>query len=448
MASMGEGVIVVNAQRQIQLFNRAAQTMTGWDENSTRNLDYRTVLKLKTAREQNVSDNEDPFVRAWREQKTIVSTDLAITTQGGRKVDISLTASPIFDDKGQVTGGIALFRDISAEQEIDRQRNEFISTASHEMRTPIAAIEGYLSLAMNGTTATIDERAKGYLDKAHDSIEHLGALFKNLLVITKLEDKKIVDKKEYVNLSQLLETAVSDMQAMAAQKGILLQLTSGSQLVSGSRQLLPAYYVKVNPERLREVVMNLIENALKYTAEGRVAINLTADRDTVTISVADTGMGIAPEDLPHLFQKFYRIDNSATRTIGGTGLGLYIARTIIELYGGRIWADSVLGKGSSFNFQLPRVPSEQAIAMAPVAPVTAGGATVTASGTAAPAGPAGPPAPARPMFVPGQPTTIATSATPKGLVPQPTSMDSVKAPAEQNASQPASSLVSLRTKTP
>lgn len=358
MASMGEGVIVVNPQRQIQLFNRAAQLLTGWDDAAAEKLDYRTVLKLKTGQDKPVDDSVDPFLKAWNQNATMVTNDLIVTTQAGRRFTITMTTSPIFASDGKIAGGIALFRDISAEKAIERQRDEFVSTASHEMRTPIAAIEGYLALALNGTTATIDDRAKTYLEKAHDNIGHLGELFKNLLMITKLEDKQLGDRIEIVDLSQLVHKAVEDMQSVATAKALTLQLTSGSQIVAEANPIMPIYRTKGNPERLREVVMNLIDNAIKYTASGRVIVNITGDNDNVTVSISDTGLGIASEDLPHLFQKFYRVDNTATRTIGGTGLGLYICRTIVERYGGQIWAESKPGSGSSFSFRLPRTKTE------------------------------------------------------------------------------------------
>lgn len=105
--------------------------------------------------------------------------------------------------------------------------------------------------------------------------------------------------------------------------------------------------------------MNLMENAIKFTSQGSVNITISGTEDTVTVSVTDTGIGISAEDIPHLFQKFYRIDNSSTRTIGGTGLGLYLCRTIIELFGGRIWVESKMGQGSSFKFSLPRLRNEE-----------------------------------------------------------------------------------------
>ena len=362
MSAMGEGVIVVNPKREIQLFNHAAQLLTGLDEHSAQNLDYRTVLKLKTAAGDDLTDANDPFLMAWQRGTTLIEKNLVLVTQAGRHITITMTVSPIMDGSGQIAGGIALFRDITAEREVERQRDEFISTASHEMRTPIAAIEGYVSLAMNPATATVDARAQGYLEKAHHSIGNLGALFRDLLDVTKLEDNQIKDRLTPTNLSELVQRAADDMRVLAKQKGLTLGLVSGNEITTSSRTILPIYSAMVNPDRLREVVTNLIENAIKYTPSGQITIKLTATPDTVTTSVSDTGNGIASEDLPHLFQKFYRVDNSTTRTIGGTGLGLYICRTIIELYNGQVWAESKLGEGSTFSFRLPRVANQPAAA--------------------------------------------------------------------------------------
>jgi PAS domain S-box-containing protein len=364
MQSVGEGVMVVNTTRQIQLFNPAASTITGWDEDSAQNIDYRLVLNLHDTAGNKLDDKTDPLNQVWQEEKSLVRNDLTIETKGGRKMAVSLSLSPIFSADHKVSGSIVLFRDISQEKEVERQRNEFISTASHEMRTPVAAVEGYLSLAMNPAVATIDARAKGYLEKAHSSTQHLGKLFQDLLSITKLEDQAKVDAQEIFDLTALVQEAVSDMQFSAQKKGLELQFGLAGESVRGGQTVMPVYAVKGNPQRLREVVMNLIENAIKFTGEGSIHVSIGGIADKITVSVTDTGIGIAPEDISHLFQKFYRIDSTATRTIGGTGLGLYLCRTIVELLGGRIWIESKLGEGSSFKFSLPRQDSNK-IAVAP-----------------------------------------------------------------------------------
>ena len=352
MSSIGEGVMVVDSMRRIQLFNKAAQELSGWDESSAQSIDYNLVLQLKTSDDQPINDLNDPFAEAWKKQGEVVRDNLVMTTRGGHKVQLNISISPIFDQNKQPSGAIALFRDISREKEVERQKDEFVSTASHEMRTPVAAIEGYISLAMNANVATIDDRAKKYLEKAHDSIRHLGALFRDLLSVTKAEEGQLGGRTEADNLDRLLQSAVDDMAFTVQKKHLTLVYQIGNQ---SGKAISPLYYVAANPERLREVIMNLIDNAIKFTMEGGIKVILEGDEKEVKVGISDSGVGIAPEDAAHLFQKFYRIDNSATRTIGGTGLGLYLCRRLIESFNGRIWVESKSNEGSTFKFSLPRL---------------------------------------------------------------------------------------------
>jgi PAS domain S-box-containing protein len=370
LSSIGEGVMVVDSARKIQLFNKAAQDLTGWDEASAQNIDYNLVLQLKTAEDQPLTDGADPFAEAWQLIKTVVKDNLVMTTRSGRKIQLSLSVSPMFDANNQPNGAVALFRDITQEKEVERQKDEFVSTASHEMRTPVAAIEGYLSLAMNANVATIDERAKKYLDKAHDAIQHLGELFRDLLSVTKADENNLNAKIEAVNLAKLLQAAVDDMQFAASNKSLTLVYQIGGQ---NGKAIAPLFHVAANPERLREVVMNLIDNAIKFTTQGGVKVTIEGNDKEVTVSVQDSGLGIAGEDISHLFQKFYRIDSTDTRTIGGTGLGLYLCRRVIELFNGRIWVESKLGQGSTFKFSLPRLSQEEVTRMEAAASTAAAG---------------------------------------------------------------------------
>ncbi len=356
MNNMAEGVMIVDANRQIQLFNHAAQQLTGWDESSAQHLNYNLVLQLHTVDDHEITETNDPFITIWNNNQPVSRDDLVMTTQAGHKITLNLSISPIADNNGGVTGAIALFRDISREKEIERQKDEFVSTASHEMRTPVAAIEGYISLATNPNVATVDDRAKKYLDKAHETIGHLGELFRDLLSVTKAEENSLTAKIEPVNVGQLLQSTVDDMQFTAQKKSLTLVLQTATTV---GKAISPIYFVAASPERLREVVMNLIDNAIKYTTEGGIKVMMTGDAKEVTVSIIDTGSGIAAEDMPHLFQKFYRVDSTATRTIGGTGLGLYLCRRLIELFNGRIWVESKPGEGSSFNFSLPRLSDDE-----------------------------------------------------------------------------------------
>jgi PAS domain S-box-containing protein len=406
MSSIAEGVMVVDGARRIQLFNKAAQNLTGWDESSAQGIDYNLILQLHTSDDLPINSLNDPVLEAWTKKSEVVRNTLLTTTHKGRKIQLNISVSPIFDDAGQPSGAIALFRDISAEKEVERQKEEFVSTASHEMRTPVAAIEGYISLAMNQNVATIDDRARKYLEKAHETITHLGELFRDLLSVTKAEENQLGGHIEAVNVGKLVQEAVDDMQFTVKKKNLTLVYQIGN---SGGKVISPLFYVAANAERLREVVMNLIENANKFTPEGGIEVVLTGNEKEVTVGVSDSGVGISREDMAHLFQKFYRIDNSATRTIGGTGLGLYLCRRLIESFNGRIWVESKPDAGSTFKFTLPRL-SDAEIAKLTEAPATSGLIMPTVTSADIPNSPAEAPMPILPQPIPT--IGIDTSRTP------------------------------------
>jgi two-component system, OmpR family, sensor histidine kinase VicK len=166
-------------------------------------------------------------------------------------------------------------------------------------------------------------------------------------------------------MGQFLSEIVEDIRFTAEKKSMLVDYLIGSNsgsmgATAGQKVIKPLYFVNADPERLREVIINLFDNAVKYSEKGKITIGLTGDDKVVQFRISDQGFGIPAEDVSHLFQKFYRVDNSATRTIGGTGLGLFICRKIVELYNGRIWVESQVDKGSTFYINLPRLTTTQA----------------------------------------------------------------------------------------
>lgn len=388
--SIQDGVIMINKDQVVQFCNPAGAKICGWESaDQTTGLSVKSVIQLVNDKGEAYSDQDNPFLKIFSSTDTLRDNNASVMTRAQKQIPISLSVSPLLDKQGNVTAAVAVFRDVSVERAEGQQRADFISTASHEMRTPVAAIEGYLSLALNEKVATIDNRARDYLEKAHSSTQHLGKLFQDLLTSSKAEDGRLTSHPGVVELGSFLEQLNNDLKFAAEKKGLFMDFVMGSSTTinatidatggtGGDRVVRPLYYVYVDPDRLREVITNLFDNAVKYTPEGKVTLGLTGDDNVVQCYVRDTGPGIPAEDLPHLFQKFYRVDNSATRTIGGTGLGLFICRKIIELYNGRIWVDSELGKGSTFYINLPRISTQKANELqaaaaaqpAEVAPVT------------------------------------------------------------------------------
>ena len=363
IAAIADGVVSVDEEGVIQLINPAAQKMIGWTKRDALGLDYRSVLKIFDSHDTPVDEANDPIHHAIlaREQKSCDRFYLK-TLDSKKSFATAITATPVAD--GDKAGVIIVFRDITRERAEEREQAEFISTASHEMRTPVASIEGYLGLALNPATATVDEKAREYILKAQDAAAHLGRLFQDLLDVSRADDNRLANNPVAIDLVPFVYDIIRGQMPKATAKQLEVKYPprplDDTQAPELSKTVSPVYYVTVDRDHLREIIGNLFENAIKYTMAGSITVDIVGDDESIIISIKDTGIGIPSEDLPHLFQKFYRVDNSATREIGGTGLGLYLCRRLAETIGGTLWAESVYEEGSMFFLKLPRTDHEEA----------------------------------------------------------------------------------------
>lgn len=367
--SITDGIIVTNIENKITLFNKAAAAMTEWPVDEAMGINAQAVLTLLADEKTNtlVNDTEHPFAKVMQARMPLTQTVQLVSRQN-KRLYLSLSISPvIIPKKEELAGVVAVFRDVSQQKGEEKQRADFVSTASHEMRTPVAAIEGYLALAMNEKVSKIDSKARDYLEKAHSSTQHLGKLFQDLLTSAKAEDGRLTSHPVVTEMGTFIEQLADDLRFGAEKKGLQMEFVTNSAspetggiVDARGKTVQPLYYVHLDPDRIREVITNVFDNAVKYTDTGKISLAITGDNDNVQIRVKDTGPGIPAEDVKHLFQKFYRVDNSATRSIGGTGLGLFICKKIVELYHGVIWAESEVGKGSIFYINLPRLTTQRA----------------------------------------------------------------------------------------
>lgn len=353
--AIADGVLLIDKEGIVQLINPAAERIIGWGGDDATHLDYRSVLKIVNSKDEIIDRALDPVAQCLTTNESVITDNFGIRTISGKRLLASIMASPLSEGG---TGAIVVFRDITAQRAEEREQAEFISTASHEMRTPVAAIEGYLGLALNPQTSTIDEKARMYLTKAHEAAGNLGRLFQDLLDISKAEDGRLNSKPIVVDIPSFVRTLLEDFTRLANEKSLLLRYGAEA---TAAPTVTPIFYATVDTGHLQEVLSNLVSNAIKYTKEGAVTVDVKGDDSHVFISVEDTGLGIPAEDIPHLFQKFYRVDNSDTREIGGTGLGLYLARKLTESMRGRLTLESTYGKGSKFTIELPRVSKEDAL---------------------------------------------------------------------------------------
>ena len=355
--AIDDGVLAISKDGNIELINPSAQQIIGWDQGDALGLNWKSVLKLVTSDGKDIEDLENPIAQSLSKNQPTHNDKLFLLTSSEKRILVSIVSSPVGTD-GE--GVIVVFRDITKEKAEEREQAEFISTASHEMRTPVASIEGYLGLALNPATAHIDEKARDFITKAHESAQHLGRLFQDLLDISKVEDGRMKNNPKIINVNEFLKDIFEGLEAKASEKQLNYIFMPDIIDEGKEKSLQPIFYANIDPDHFREVVSNLIENAIKYTPSGEVVVNITGDDKQISVSVKDSGIGIPAEDIPHLFQKFYRVDNSDTREIGGTGLGLYLSRRLAEAMSGNLRVESKYKEGSTFYLEIPRMSSSEA----------------------------------------------------------------------------------------
>jgi signal transduction histidine kinase len=343
-------------------------------------LDFRTIFQFFDLSEHQIPDEQNPILVALKSGQNISRDDVYLQTAAKKHllVAIKITlitekivlsereqrenknlAIPKSESETKITGAVVAFRDITREKADQNAQTEFISTASHEMRTPVAIIEGYIGMLLNPATATVDARGLEFASKAHEAARHLGKLFQDLLDVTKADDHRTPTDMVLIDAGAAARRIVEQFQPRASEKNLTLTYENGG--ISGDAKVIaPLYIIYVDLDQLDEILSNLVDNAIKYTKAGSVQISVREVAGRVRFEVRDTGIGIPAEDTPHLFQKFYRVDSSDTREIGGTGLGLYLIKKLAENMDGQIGVESEIGRGSLFFVEFPRLSRDQA----------------------------------------------------------------------------------------
>ena len=272
-----------------------------------------------------------------------------IALDGSDQRFLQFYTAPVQGEDGQETiGRILVLRDVTRERELDKMKTDFISVVSHELRTPLTSIKGYTDLLLSGATGEVSELQAEFLGIIQSSTTRLSNLINDILDISRIESGSIQIKHEPIDYRRIVSDTLRLMKAAADEKQISMDASLPESIPP----------VRGDTDKVTQVLANLVSNAIKYTPQGgwvKVSLEVTGE-SSVTTCVADSGIGVTDEDQAKLFQKFFRADNTSTREAGGTGLGLVIAKTIIELLGGAIWVESEPGRGSRFSFTLPLFP--------------------------------------------------------------------------------------------
>lgn len=231
-------------------------------------------------------------------------------------------------------------------EEIDRMKDDFVSMASHELKTPITVLRGYADLLEDRVS---DEEGKKYVSTMNATLDRLATLVEDLLNVSRIEQNRLPIDMGSVDLRGILRPIADDFSVLAKEKGLEFSYTDAD---------LPQGNVLADPERMKQVLVNLLSNAVKYTKKGKVELTVSEKDDDMVITVADTGLGISAENMTNLFGKFYRVKDSDTKGIPGTGLGLWIAREIARKMGGDLTVESIQGVGSHFSLRLKKATQE------------------------------------------------------------------------------------------
>lgn len=365
---ISDGIAIIDKDGVIRLFNPAAAQITGWKVDDAIGLNYRSVFKLLNSAGRPIDDSADPISSCYQAGNRVERDDLFIEIEDKSRIEISIKAAPILvkDNSGatNVDGVAVVVRDIERERAEERAQTDFISTASHEMRTPIATVQGYLEVVQNPNICKIDDKARDYIVKADEAAKHLSQLFHDLLDVTRADGNRMDLHFELIDAVEAAREITDAFSLVAQKKGLNLVFAPDIGKGADVTLVTPPAIIYVDLNRFNEALSNYIENAIKYTKEGAITVDVINKDKRVRVSVKDNGIGIPHEEVPYLFQKFYRVDNSDTREVGGTGLGLYLVKKIVEAMNGVVGVESELGKGSTFWMEFKGLSRMEAVDIA------------------------------------------------------------------------------------
>ncbi|GAB6273244.1 MAG: ATP-binding protein [Peptococcaceae bacterium] len=330
--SMMEGVVALDNQGNVLLLNSAVENFLGVAQEACLGKNILNLIRNY--------DLERAVKQALKSERPITQEFQLIYPEPSFYY---LKATPLKNQEQEKEGIVLLLRNITKEKKLDQMRTEFVANVSHELRTPLTSISGFLETLREGA---IDDpaAARRILDIMSKETNRLAKLIDELLHLSKIEERRVVHRWQLVQLKEIINQVTVMFQPQAQQKSLSLTVEIPVELpcISG------------DPDLLAQVLTNLVDNAIKYTLPGgQVLIRATIDRENVQVEVKDTGIGIPPEDLPRVFERFYRVEKARARELGGIGVGLAIVKHIIKAHGGSIKAESIPHQGSSFKVTLP-----------------------------------------------------------------------------------------------
>jgi two-component system phosphate regulon sensor histidine kinase PhoR len=334
LRAMQDGLLVVDKNLRVTLVNQAFRELFGSPEISL------GAPLLDVVRDATVDRLIEETLRTGKAmQSELVRADPKTNSER----DVEISAVPIKDDAGLTTGAVVLFHDITQLKQTDKVRRDFVANVSHELRTPLSILRGYIETLLDNPQ-TSDKELSRILRVMERHSKRLGLLVDDLLTLAHLESRSAGLQFSDVQLAELFQSVIRDWEKKLAEKQLKVVVDLSPDALT----------IRADETRLHEVLYNLLDNALKYSREnGEIRLRAVQRGPEIVLSVTDNGIGISKDDLPRIFERFYRADKARSRELGGTGLGLAIVKHIAQLHGGRVEAESELGKGTTIRVILP-----------------------------------------------------------------------------------------------
>ncbi len=354
LESIGDAVFAIDTHKRITLFNPAAVQVSGHSQDEALGKPYTDILTFVFEKDKKPNTH---FVEyALKGHVTSMKNHTLLIHKDGREVAVADSAAPIRNAQGHTIGVIVVFRDVSKEQALDKAKTEFVSLASHQLRTPLSAINWFSEMLLNGDAGKVNKDQHEYLQEIYDGNQRMIELVDSLLNVSRLEVGKLKNDPQPTSMQGITDSLMKELQTSIASKQMIVSLKVPPSLPT----------VFADPKLLRMVVQNLMTNAIKYTdPKGRVALTMReATAEDIRagklhpgrymyLSVADNGYGIPKSQQDKIFQKLFRADNVRKLDVEGTGLGLYIIKEVAEKLGGTVWFESIEGKGTTFSVLIP-----------------------------------------------------------------------------------------------
>ncbi|HET7099388.1 MAG TPA: ATP-binding protein [Patescibacteria group bacterium] len=343
LASIGEGIVAVDNLGKVMIMNKVAENMLGW---KTKEMLGKKITDLKLENEDGtfIPFNRRPTTRALSTGATIKVTYFFVRKDNTR-FPMAITATPIKLNKKAI-GLIEIIRDVTEELEIDKAKSEFVSLASHQLRTPLGIIKWYLeALNEEAYIKNAPDNVQKYFNEIFKSNERVLSLVRDLLSVSRIDQGHVKNIPKLTDVTKMVKNIADQMKILARKDDIALTLDIKNKEIP---------LINIDSLRLHEVIENLVTNAIVYSnPKGIVKITIDQKDDNIILSVEDHGVGISKKDQVKLFTKFFRSQNAITKNTEGSGLGLYVVKSYIDVWGGKITVKSTEGKGSTFSIRLP-----------------------------------------------------------------------------------------------